>query len=192
MAEAEKFLLATNGDEPNDEDDGGVSNEGYHAEMDNEALSAVAHYIMVHCAEKEMLKKWKRKYKPKAGQYTLDAGLKKFGSRGETSVTKELHQFNTYEVFEPLEASTLDEEEKKGALSLLIFLKEKWNGDVKAQSCANGSVQRNHIAKEEAALPMVGVESVFATAAIDAKIIEKLLQLTLLGPSFTPSTRIMW
>jgi hypothetical protein len=27
-------------------------------------------------------------------------------------------------VFEPLEASTLDEEEKKGALSLLIFLKE--------------------------------------------------------------------
>jgi hypothetical protein len=35
-------------------------------------------------------------------------------------------------VFEPLEASTLDEEEKKGALSSLIFLKEKRNGDVKA------------------------------------------------------------
>jgi hypothetical protein len=62
----------------------------------------------------------------------LDAGLKKFGSRGETAVTKELHQFNTYEVFEPLEASTLDEEEKKRALSLLIFFKEKQNGDVKA------------------------------------------------------------
>jgi hypothetical protein len=35
-------------------------------------------------------------------------------------------------VFEPLEASTLDEEEKKEALSLLIFLEEKWNGVVKA------------------------------------------------------------
>ncbi len=85
------------------------------------------------------------------------------------AVTKELCQFNTYEVCERLEASTLDEEEKKGALSLLIILKEKWNGDVKAQSCASGSVQQNHVAKEEVALPTVGLESVFATAAIDAK-----------------------
>jgi hypothetical protein len=169
VAEEEEFLLATNGDETDDEDDGGVFNEGNHAEMDDEALSALAHYIMVHCAEKEMLKKRKRKYKPKAGQYLLDAGLKKFGSKGETAITKELRQFNTYEVFELLEASTLDEEEKKGALSLLIFLKEKWNGDVKAQSCANGSVQRNHVAKEEVALLTVCLESVFATAAIDAK-----------------------
>jgi hypothetical protein len=61
VAEEEGFLLATNGDEANDKDDGGVSNEGNHAEMDNEAPSAMAHYIMVHCAEKEMLKKRKRK-----------------------------------------------------------------------------------------------------------------------------------
>ncbi len=90
MAEEEEFLLATNGDKPNDEDDGAVSNEGNHAEMDNKALSAVAHYIMVHCADKEMLMKWKRKYKPKARQYMLDAGLKKFGSRGEMAVMKKL------------------------------------------------------------------------------------------------------
>jgi hypothetical protein len=56
------------------------------------------------------------------------------------AVTNELHQFYTNEVFEPLEANTLDEEEKKGALSLLIFLKEKQNGDVKARSYANRSV----------------------------------------------------
>jgi hypothetical protein len=52
---------------------------------------------------------------------------------------------------------------------LLIFLKEKRNGDVKARSYANGSVQQEHVAKEEAAFPTVGLESVFATAAIDAK-----------------------
>jgi hypothetical protein len=40
------------------------------------------------------------------------------------AVTKELRQFYTYEVFEPLEASTLDEEEKKRVLSSLIFLKK--------------------------------------------------------------------
>jgi hypothetical protein len=108
-----KTLLATNRDEPDDEDGGGISNEGNHAEMDNKALSAVAQYIMVHCAEKEMHKKRKRKYKPKAVQYTLDTGLKKFASRGETAVTKELHQFNTYEVFEPLEASILMRKKRK-------------------------------------------------------------------------------
>jgi hypothetical protein len=40
---------------------------------------------------------------------------------------------------------------------------------VKAQSCANKIVQWNHLAKEEATFPTVGLKSVFATAAIDAK-----------------------
>jgi len=52
---------------------------------------------------------------------------------------------------------------------LLIFLKEKQDGNVKARLCANGSVQREHVAKEEAAAPTVALESVFVTATIDAK-----------------------
>ncbi len=40
---------------------------------------------------------------------------------------------------------------------------------MKVQSCANRSVQWNHVVKEEAALPTVSLESVFAAAAIDAK-----------------------
>ncbi len=40
---------------------------------------------------------------------------------------------------------------------------------MKAGSCANKSVQQDHVAKEEAALPTVSLESVFATAAIDAR-----------------------
>ena len=52
---------------------------------------------------------------------------------------------------------------------MLIFLKEKRNGTVKAQSCANVSVQLEHVAKEEAASPTVALESVFVTAAIDTK-----------------------
>jgi hypothetical protein len=47
------------------------------------------------------------------------------------AVTKELHQFNTYEVFKPIVADSLSSKEKKKALSLLIFLKEKQNGIVK-------------------------------------------------------------
>jgi hypothetical protein len=123
----------------------------------------------VHYAEKELIKKRKKKYEPKDGQYTLDAGLKKFGDEGETAVTKELQQFNTYNVFEPLDVKSLSKSEKKGALSSLIFLKEKRNGTVKARLCANRSVQRNHVAKEEAASPTVALESVFVTAAIDTR-----------------------
>jgi len=74
-------------------------------EDDPEEMANVAHYVMMHYTEKESIKKKrKKKYKPKAGQYSLEAGLKHFGERGETAVTKELKQFNVYDVFEPLYA----------------------------------------------------------------------------------------
>jgi hypothetical protein len=51
----------------------------------------------------------------------------------------------------------------------LIFLKEKKDRNIKARSCATGSPQREHIAKEEAAAPTVVLESVFITSTIDTK-----------------------
>ncbi len=63
----------------------------------------------------------------------------------------------------------LSEEEKKKALSSLIFLKEKKSGVIKAGSCANGNPQREHIAKEEAAAPTIALKSVFITSTIDSK-----------------------
>ncbi len=92
---------------------------------DDRALEAVAHYIMVHYEEKEKLKKRKKKYRPKVGQYSLNTGLCHFCERAEMAVTKELHQFNMYDVFTPIAADSLSNEAKKKALSLLIFLKEK-------------------------------------------------------------------
>ncbi len=52
---------------------------------------------------------------------------------------------------------------------MLIFLRQKKNGVVKARSCANSNPQREHIAKEEAAAPTVVLESVFLISKIDAK-----------------------
>ncbi len=52
---------------------------------------------------------------------------------------------------------------------MLIFLKEKQDGNIKARSCANRSVQREHVAIEKAAAPTVALESVFVNATIDAK-----------------------
>jgi len=84
-------------------------------------------------------------------------------------VSKELKQFNFYDVFKPLYADKLSSKEMSKALTSLIFLREKQDGNVKARSCANGSVKREHVAKEEAAAPTVAIESVFVTATIDAK-----------------------
>jgi hypothetical protein len=139
-------------------------------EDDPEKMASMAHYVMMHYAKKESKKKKrKKKYKPKAGQYSLEARLKHFGERDETAVSKELKQFNVHDVFKPLYANKLSNEEKSKALTSLIFLKEKQDGNVKARSCANGSVQREHVAKEEAAAPTVAHESVFVTATIKAK-----------------------
>jgi hypothetical protein len=115
VEEEDKFMLTTCAD--NDK----VLTE----ENNDRALEAVAHYIMMHYEEKDKLKKRKKNFKTKDGRYSLDAGLCHFGDRAETAVTKELHQFNTYEVFEPIAVDSLSAEEKKKALSLLIFLKEK-------------------------------------------------------------------
>ena len=107
--------------------------------------------------------------------------MKHFGDRGETTVSKELKQFNVYDVFKPLYANKLSKEEKSKALTLLIFLREKQDGNVKARSCANGSVQREHVAKEEAAGPTIALESVFVTAIIDAKEKRKVVTIDIPG-----------
>jgi hypothetical protein len=122
-------MMVTCKDESTKEEDG------------SNALEAVGHYIMMHYDEKENIKKRKKKYKLKAGQFGLNAGLHKFGDRGKSAVTKELRQFNSYNVFEPLYTDALSIDEKQQVLASLIFLKQKQNGDIKARSCANRSVQ---------------------------------------------------
>jgi hypothetical protein len=84
------------------------------------------------------------------------------------AVSKELKTFNMYDMFEPLNANRLLDEEKLKASTSLIFLKEKQNGNLKARSCANGSVQGEHV---EAVVPtaVVVLESVeFVTLTTDS------------------------
>ena len=71
VAEEDEILLATNGEEFEEK-------EMENAMISNEGMIAVAHYIMVHFAENELIKKCKKKYKTKDGQSTLDASLRKF------------------------------------------------------------------------------------------------------------------
>jgi hypothetical protein len=68
----------------------------------------------------------------------MNAGIKKFKAKGEEGVTKELTQMHDMNVFRPIEVESLTYDEKKIALLLLMFLKEKRDSSMKAHMCADG------------------------------------------------------
>jgi hypothetical protein len=58
-------------------------------------------------------------------QYSIGAGIKKFGKRAKHRVTKELTQIHNMEVTQPIHKSNFSSEERSKAVSSLMFLKEK-------------------------------------------------------------------
>jgi hypothetical protein len=100
-------------------------------------------------------------------QYNINKGLKMFGDRGATAVTKELTQLYDMETCFPEDSSKLTNKEKSDALYALILLTEKRNGDIKGRACVDGSKQRDYSNKEDAALPTASLEGILITVAID-------------------------
>jgi hypothetical protein len=101
-------------------------------------------------------------------QYGLKTGLQKFTDCGNAAVMKELQQFHTLQCFRPCNPATLTRDDRRNALISLMFFTEKRTGEVKARACANGSVQRQHIAKEEATAPTVMSDKIFIQSTIFA------------------------
>ncbi len=101
-------------------------------------------------------------------ELTFNTGLQRFESRGNDAITKELSQLHTMDCFHPRDAHTLSREDRRNALTSLMFFTEKCSGEIKAQACANGSVQQHHVAKEEAAAPTVTSEAIFIQSTIFA------------------------
>ena len=103
-------------------------------------------------------------------QFSLKAGLKEFGTKGEEAVTKELKQQHDMETYFPLDPTSLSKQDRADALSSLMFLTQKRDGRVKARGVADGSKQRRRpgYKKEDAASPTVSNEGVMITGAIEA------------------------
>ena len=101
-------------------------------------------------------------------QYNLKAGLRKFGDKGKMAVMEEMTQLHVMDTWKAMDPAKLSREEQMQALSLLLFLKEKWTGKIKGRACLNGAPQRAYIPKEDAASPTVSMESTFITGAIAA------------------------
>ena len=70
--------------------------------------------------------------------------------------------------FTLVDGSHLIKEEKKDAITLLIFLAKKRGGRIKVIACADGRGQRVKFEKEDAAYPKFAIEIIFITSVIDA------------------------
>ena len=99
--------------------------------------------------------------------YSLMRGLKKFGEKGKQAALREIQQLHDRVCFEPIKLESLTQTEKKRALESLIFLVEKKSGEIKARTCANGSIQQNWMTKEDSTSPTVLIPALFSTAAIE-------------------------
>jgi hypothetical protein len=118
---------------------------------------------MLHCAETTFVGDPNNKK-----QYGLKAGLKKFAKHGNAALMKELRQFHVLRCFTPKDPKNLSHLDHCNALISLMFLTEKQSGKIKAQGCADGSKQCQHIAKDEAMAPTVSLDAIFIQGTIFA------------------------
>jgi hypothetical protein len=136
-----------------------------HVEYAFEMAKVIAHHI---CAFNEMQQNVAHRHHSFVQQFSLKAGLKKFGQRGHDAAYKEMKQLHQRTVFIPVDINSLTEKEKAKAMESLIFLAEKRDGTIEGRTCANRSVQQNYMTKEEATSPMVMTESILITATLEA------------------------
>ncbi len=83
-------------------------------------------------------------------------------------MTKEVAQMHNMDVFQPVAWELLNNKERRKALALLMFMKEKQEELVKARMCADGWKQRGDWTKEDMTLATMSMKAVFITAVIEA------------------------
>ena len=79
-----------------------------------------------------------------------------------------MQQHHDMETFRPQYAHELTRDKQGEALTSLMNLNKKRNGQIKGRLCADGRPQRKKSTKEEVASPTVPTEHVSITATIDA------------------------
>ena len=105
-----------------------------------------------------------------AHHFSLNKGLKLFGNKDDVAVQKELSQIYAMDTYEPIMKSLLTMEDRIKALSSLMFITEKRNGDIKERKVSDGSKQRtyNGYDKLDGLSPTVLTDSIFLTGVVNA------------------------
>jgi hypothetical protein len=101
--------------------------------------------------------------------YNLEQGFCHYGERGKEAAFDKMRQLHARDVFVPVKWESLTDKERDRSMESLTFLVEKNGKQIKAQTCANGSVQRKFMSKEDASSPTVATESNILTGIIDAR-----------------------
>ena len=65
-------------------------------------------------------------------------GTENLWGKGVKAMKKESTQLHDLNTFEPLDADSLTDHDKKNSISSLMFLMEKRDGSIKARACADG------------------------------------------------------
>ena len=66
-------------------------------------------------------------------QYNMKQGLKRFGQSGVSAIEKEVCQLVTMDALDPDNPKELSREDLRDSMAYLMFLKEKRDGNIKAQ-----------------------------------------------------------
>jgi Reverse transcriptase (RNA-dependent DNA polymerase) len=101
-------------------------------------------------------------------QMSAAKGVQKHGQLAWNALKAEFEQFRQMDVFEPLDAFAMTEEQKSESLRALSVIKEKRCGKLKGRTVADGSAQREKYAKEDTGSPTVSSDALFLTILIDA------------------------
>ena len=101
-------------------------------------------------------------------QMSATKGIKLLGQKAIAAMFKEYKQLNDLTVLGRIDPKTLTAEQKRRALRAVNLIKLKRCGKVKGRTCADGSVQRKYVPREEASSPTLSLEAMMALLLINA------------------------
>jgi hypothetical protein len=91
-------------------------------------------------------------------QMSVAKGIKLFGQPAIDSILTEFCQLHDIDVFEPMLASALNNEQRRLALRAVNLIKKKKSGKLKGLTCADGSTQRSLYKRSETSSPTVATD----------------------------------
>ena len=101
-------------------------------------------------------------------QMSARKGIQQFGQLAVAGMLKEYKQLDDLLVFGAVSPESLSDQEQRRALRAINLIKLKRCGKVKGRTCADGSVQRGYISKEDSSSPTISLQALFATWIIDS------------------------
>ena len=100
-------------------------------------------------------------------QYNMKQGLNRLRQSGVGAIKKEVRELVTMVNLEPDNPKEITREDFRAMMAYLVFLKEIWDGNIKARGCFNGRVQRNYMKNQDTSSPTAMQESLMVTCIID-------------------------